>query len=208
MGLARWDIIQALVGVTGATRYLEVGVQGGECFQRVLCPVRVGVDPDATSRATVHLPSDEYFARLGADERFGVVFVDGLHHREQVCRDVLNAYRHLEPGGAIVVHDCDPPTEQSGRREICGGIWCGDVWQGWLDARQQLASLGESAPWTGTVATDLGCGLVLPWLPPQPVPTLPAAERTWARFQATRDEWLGLVSPEAFLEMVRVERAR
>lgn len=203
MGLARWDVVNALVSATGAERYLEIGVQGGECFRRISCREKVGVDPDGSSAATVHCTSDHFFAGLAPTERFGVVFVDGLHHREQVCRDVLNAYLHLAPGGAIVVHDCDPPTEMSGRREQCGGVWCGDVWQGWLDARQALAHRA----YTCTVATDLGCGLVLP-LPPGPVPQPAESERTWEHFVATRNQWLGVVLPDDFQALVEACLAR
>lgn len=190
MGIARWDIIQAAIAATGARRYLEIGVQGGQCFGRIQCEDKVGVDPDRSSAATVHLPSDAYFAQLAPDVRFGVIFVDGLHHREQVCRDILNAYRHLEPFGVIVVHDCDPPTKQSGERAMCHGVWCGDVWQGWLDARLALRET-----YTCTVDTDLGCGVVMAGV--APIPVLDCAEdaRTWEAFQANRADWLGIVSP-------------
>jgi len=185
----RYDIINRLVQRTGAKRYLEIGVQGGECFNRIRCDEKVSVDPNVA--ATYVMTSDTYFARVaGGIAPFDVVFVDGLHHREQVLRDILNAVRFLNPTGAVVVHDCDPPSELAGQREACGGIWCGDVWQGWLDARLHLQC------WTGVVDTDLGCGLILPWKRPQPVPHIAEEERTWAKFQATRAEWLGLVGVE------------
>lgn len=190
MGMARWDIIQAAIVATGARRYLEIGVQGGECFRRIRCEEKVGVDPDCSSAATVHLPSDTYFAQLAPHEQFDVVFVDGLHHREQVYRDIVNAHQVLRRDGVIVVHDCNPPTQGAGQRVICGGIWCGDVWQGWLDAR--LALRGT---YTCTVDTDLGCGVVLSGVPPAPVPHYAEDQRTWERFVADRPQWLGLLDP-------------
>lgn len=202
MGMARWDIVNALARQLGAMRYLEVGVQGGICFGQVRVAEKVGVDPDRGSAATVHLPSDDYFARLAAEDRFDLVFVDGLHHREQVHRDIVNAWGHLTPGGAIVVHDCDPPTEAAGSRAMVGGIWCGDVWRGWMDARRTLAGRAYLA----VVATDLGCGIVLPLGVAEEVPPPWPSEETdraeWAFFAKRRAAWLNSITPEEFLALV------
>ena len=132
--MIRWDVINAVAAQIGASDYLEVGVQAGECFRRVQVERKVGVDPDPTSAATVHMSSDEYFAAQAAlprDERpsFDLVFVDGLHLAEQVIRDAENALTLLRPGGVIVGHDCDPPRQVAAGREPCGGVWCGDVWR-------------------------------------------------------------------------------
>ena len=202
MGGARWDLLNALARQLGATRYLEIGVQGGECFRRVQVAVKVGVDP-ARGGATINLSSDAYFAGLSEGELFDLVFVDGLHHREQVHRDILNAWKHLSPGGAILVHDCSPPSERAGSRDQCGGVWCGDVWKGWMDARH---SLGEVA-FLGVVETDLGCGLILPLqdgVPPEPPPW--SREETdragWSFFQKNRAGWLRSIPLASFYEMV------
>lgn len=191
----RYDIINLLIQRTNAKRYLEIGVQGGECFNQIRCAEKVSVDPN--SPATYPLTSNAFFARH-SDQRFDVVFVDGLHHREQVYQDILNSLAVLNPTGAVIVHDCDPPNEQAGRREACGGVWCGDVWQGWMDARIHL----EKQCWTGVIDTDLGCGLILPWKRPQPVPHIAEGERTWAKFRSMRAEWLGLVGVEQFEEVL------
>lgn len=206
MALNRIMIINRLIRHLIAKSYLEIGVQQGECFRRVLCADKTGVDPDKTSAATIHLPSDRFFALFPQLElpAFDVVFVDGLHHRDQVFRDIMNARKVMAPGGAIVVHDCDPPTQQAGTREMCNGVWCGDVWQGWLDTRMALAKeFGALGPWTGTVDADLGCGLVIPWMRPEPIPeNLPEGDRAWGEFQTNRKLWLNLITPQGFLDTV------
>ena len=208
MGFARWDLLNILARQIGAVRYLEIGVQSGNCFSRIECPEKIGVDP-AGGCATVKATSDAYFSKLSDDYTFVLVFVDGLHLREQVCRDIVNAWEHLTPGGAILVHDCDPPTEQSGRRDMCGGIWCGDVWRGWMDARHQLGA----AAWMGVVETDLGCGLVLPGGAVRASPVPWSKEETdlagWEFFTTHRREWLNLVSVDDFRGLVsRLGRIR
>ena len=182
----------------GARTYLEIGVQRGDAFSSVEIETKVGVDPDPSSAATIHLPSDAYFAQLDAEkspDRFDVVFVDGLHHREQVVRDVLNSIRYLSDGGAIVVHDCNPPTERSGGRAMCPGVWCGDVWKGWIDLRRILKREAF------VVDTDLGCGVILEG---DPTPPLDPFDPSWEAFDQNRTEWLRL-RPTVYAE-ARIDR--
>jgi hypothetical protein len=70
---------------------------------------------------------------------FDLVFVDGLHLREQVVRDVENAARWLNPGGCIVLHDCLPTRREQQLRTQPGGgrPWTGDVWKAVVDLRQR-----------------------------------------------------------------------
>jgi SAM-dependent methyltransferase len=191
----RWHLLNRIAARLGARSYLEIGVQRGDTFSRIEVERRVGVDPDPSSAATIHEPSDSYFARLdlaraelgSAAPTFDLAFIDGLHHREQVVRDVEGAIRHLSPGGVVVVHDCNPPTEKAGGRAICSGVWCGDVWRGWIDLRR---SLNREA---FVVDTDLGCGVILPG---DPLPPLGEESPSWTSFAADRAGWLRLVSVE------------
>jgi hypothetical protein len=72
-----------------AKSYLEIGVSGGENFQKIRCENKVGVDPEPTSPATIFLPSDDFFKQN--KETFDVIFIDGLHHSDQVLRDINNS---------------------------------------------------------------------------------------------------------------------
>ena len=192
----RWDLINRIADRIGARSYLEIGVQAGHAFERVEVDRRVGVDPDPRSAATIHTTSDAYFASLDESdsaERFDLVFVDGLHHRDQVARDVRNSLRYLSAGGAIVVHDCDPPSERAGGRAMCSGVWCGDVWKGWIDLRRTLDREAF------VVDTDLGCGVILAG---EPTPPSCAHDPEWAEFAADRSGWLRLVSVEEAVERI------
>ena len=194
--MVRWDLLNRIAAQIEARWYLEIGVQAGHTFSRVSVENKVGVDPDRRSAATVHAGSDDYFDRLESersDVRFDLVFVDGLHHRDQVVRDVFNAQRFLTPGGVIVLHDCDPPSERAGGREMCSGVWCGDVWRGWIDLRRTLSRE------MFVVDTDLGCGVILEGSP-DPLPG--AVDPEWADFAADRAGWLNLVPVEAAIERI------
>lgn len=191
----RYDIINVLIQRTNAKRYLEIGVSTGECFNKIRCDEKISVDPNVA--ATHKMTSNIFFEQYQGDP-FDIIFIDAEHRREQVLLDILNALCIVNPTGAVVVHDCDPPSEEAGGRESCGGLWCGDVWQAWLDARLHFSS----SCWTGVVDADLGCGVILPWKRPRPVPRVPELERTWQRFQSMRTEWLGLVRVEEFMAML------
>lgn len=189
----RISILNALALRLGAQRYLEIGVCGGHSLRSVDVPFKVGVDPDPQSAATVKLTSDDYFARLPGEEQFDLIFIDGLHLREQVLKDVRNAERYLAPGGAIVLHDCLPPSLEAGSRLVCSGAWCGDVWRAWLELRSQITDR-----YMAVVDCDFGVGLILE--APPIAEKLPAelAEANWETFQIQKAGWLPLISCSDF----------
>lgn len=204
--MTRLDVLNRLASALRAQRYLEIGVQGGQVFRLVNVPHKVGVDPDPTSAATVKVTSDAYFAGLDPSVTFDLIFVDGLHLREQVARDATNALQHLSERGVVVFHDCDPPDERAGRRELCSGFWCGDTWRAWLNIRAALPGR------TFTIDADLGLGVLVPPSSVMPdAPAFPSArlgqtvgeDISWAEFCAQRAALLGLVQPDAFRAWVR-----
>lgn len=187
--MQRYELINLIARQIRARSYLEIGVQRGVCFSQIEVPYKVGVDPDPTSAATVKMTSDMFF--LSNQERFDLVFIDGLHLNEQVRMDILNTTSVLNPGGVVVIHDCDPPNERAGGREMCGGVWCGDVWWEWSRFRQ------DSTGMSFTVDTDLGCGVIYPRRESMVPLAFPGkAPVDWQDFQAHRAEWLGLVTVE------------
>lgn len=207
----RWEVVQSLVDAVGATDYLEVGVQSANCFARVTVENKTGVDPDewAHGEATrwcnsrprhqgLHLvqsTSDDYFR--DHESEFDVIFIDGLHERGQWKTDVENAISRLRIGGAIVCHDCLPPTEKSQVIPLSptnASEWVGDVWKGWMDLRQILPCLMM------VVDTDYGVGVIIP---DEAAPTITVNERIeYRNLVANKAEWLNLVSVGGFTEWV------
>jgi hypothetical protein len=129
------------------TAYLEIGVDYGFTLENILATERVGVDPNAgidqrrLPAGLVFVPttSDAFFADLDVGLAYDVIFLDGLHTCEQTYRDLVNALRHLKPGGAILIDDTVPsdavsaiPDLEASRRRrrelgMTGGQWHGDV---------------------------------------------------------------------------------
>jgi len=141
--------INALLEVTGADRYLEIGVEYGHTFEAVRCRVRIGVDPNPRFRleaappgVVIHpITSDLYFQESPPTRDLNGAFVDGLHEFRQTYRDLIAVIQRLRPGGFVLVDDVFPPDEISGipseqqfrraaeRQGNHSGAWMGDVWR-------------------------------------------------------------------------------
>lgn len=196
--LFRWNVINALLATTKQKRFLEIGIQRGVCGSKVHAGFKVGVDPAPHPSARRHYnavhrqESDAFFAQLPAEARFDVVLVDGLHHGDQVLRDVDNALLHLAEDGAIVMHDCNPLTELAQRVPRETGVWNGDCWKAMVELRRRP---GLDA---FTIDSDHGIGIVR--RAPNPSPLEAPGELTYPDLEEDRAKLLGLVSPVRWQE--------
>jgi hypothetical protein len=129
----RTDLLNFLAEKYNLQRYLEIGVQVPELnFDKVICKQKVGVDPDPLARATWQMTSDEFFhGRFYEGIVPDLVFIDGLHTKEQVKKDFENALKILSPNGFILIHDCNPEKEEHTivPRTSARGHWNGDVYK-------------------------------------------------------------------------------
>jgi hypothetical protein len=187
----RWDIINYLVDTNNYTDYLEIGVQDYySCCDKIKAPNKTAVDPNPRNKCDYVMTSDEFFSTIGSDVMYDIIFVDGLHHREQVYRDIINSLCHLKENGTIVVHDCLPESELMQQREDSGGPWMGDVWKTIVDLKSTRDYLEIY-----TVDHDCGCGIVRKGK--QDIIQV-NEELSWASFQKNRDYWMGIISLEEF----------
>lgn len=130
----RSELINQLIRKRGYRSYLEIGTFNGLNLKSVECPLKVGVDPDRKSKATLHMTSDAYFLSHPTWQ-FDIVFVDGLHHADQVQRDVENSLAVLKPGGAILCHDMLPSSEALQIVPRRHAAWTGDCWKAFVALR-------------------------------------------------------------------------
>lgn len=120
---------------------------------------KTGVDPNTSTRATIYKTSDDFFKEN--KEIFDIIFIDGLHLKEQVYKDIKNSLKFISKNGVILLHDCNPWSERVQDRtigEFCGGMvneaWTGDVWKSWIKYRK------ESEYLTFTFNFDCGIGCI------------------------------------------------
>ena len=193
--MTRWDACNERLARFNPSRFLEIGVKSGRGSWKIKADWKLGVDPAPLPRERTHryteiyrLTSDEFFADQKGYLNLSVVLVDGLHHADQIERDILNSISHLNPLGTVVVHDCNPPDEGSQivpRQQV---HWNGDGWKVITMLRATRSDLRVY-----TIDADEGLGIVEWSRCERLIP--PPGELTWDGLVLHRTEWLGLVKP-------------
>jgi hypothetical protein len=151
--VSRNRAVQGLLNLFADPSYLEIGVNEGATFTKVKASRKVAVDPvflfdvreagAADPASEFHeITSDDYFGRVvDPDERFDVIYLDGLHTFEQTLRDFTNAVHHLSPKGVILIDDVCPVSYLASLPdrdnyftvrnflEVTDKSWMGDVYR-------------------------------------------------------------------------------
>ena len=146
-------IINYLAKKINAKKYLEIGIDQRATFDNIDIPFKVGVDPYVDSPGTVQQTSDDFF--IANNEKFDLIFIDGLHHVDQVYRDIINSLGCLNPDGIIVCHDMLPTSEDMQITPFRGGMWTGDCWKAFVNLRQTREDLEMF-----TIDVDMGLGVI------------------------------------------------
>lgn len=151
--MTRTHILNYLADRRGLRRYLEVGVQNTRNnFRRIICPIKIGVDPAVDDVNIWQMTSDEFFANN--KDQFDLIFIDGLHEYDQVRKDLINALSVLSSNGLIMLHDTLPQDEITTLVPRQTKIWHGDVYRLVLD----MAGMADVKYLT--IDTDCGCTIV------------------------------------------------
>ena len=185
----RHQIINYLIKNNDYSRYLEIGVQKGHSFKKVICDHKDGVDPKPKSKKVsidYIMTSDDFFNTIPSSQKYDIVFIDGLHEKDQVLADVRNSLDHLIDGGTIVLHDCNPESERMARLDRNG-----TVWEAVVELRKDV-NLNVKV-----VDDDFGVGIVT--IGSQEVLDIPEdVEVTYDFLDSDRNNILNLISVEDF----------
>lgn len=189
----RTTIINSLIKKIQGKKYLEIGISNGDNFGKIKCDYKIGVDPEITSPATLHLTSDQFFEIN--QETFDVIFIDGLHHADQVEKDIINALACLSPEGYIVCHDMNPLEKSHQIIPFTGGIWNGNCWEALVKLRSTRTDLDIKV-----VDVDHGCGIIQK--ASQQKLLVNNMLITYENFDKNRKEWLNLISTDEFQKYI------
>jgi hypothetical protein len=197
----RWDIINYLVQQNSYKRYLEIGVQDytSNC-EKINIEYKYAVDPAPKNKCDFIGTSDQYFESLDKDIMFDIIFIDGLHHSDQVIKDVENSLAHLSEGGTIVVHDCLPETYFNQVRVDHGGEWTGDVWKAIVYLKGRREDLNIKV-----VDYDWGCGIIQRGSQ-KLIEELDLVDIKWELFEKRRNEILSVITVSEFEKLYRNEK--
>lgn len=189
--LSYTNIINILIEKNNYLKYLEIGCDTDRNFNKIIIGSKIGVDPQ--KGGTVRMTSDDFFKNN--KEFFDIVFIDGLHHADQVYRDVINSLAFLNHNGIIVVHDCNPlnHSTQNVPRQRRQKKWNGDVWKAWLKLRSDRQDLEMFV-----VNIRNGCGIIRKGKQK----LLDKWDIEYAEFEKNKKELLNLVSVDEFMQYI------
>lgn len=191
----RTDLLNHLATKYNLKSYLEIGVQDPkQNFDKIVCEDKWSVDPDPKANASFIMTSDQFFTLyfIAPLSKYDLIFIDGLHHAEQVKKDFENALRVLSPNGFIVLHDCNPLKEEHTivPRPTPTGHWNGDVYK-------FAVQIGNDERYV-TVDIDNGCGV---WHSNKTPFLIDYGDREWADFDSGRKYYLNLISWDEFVAL-------
>lgn len=186
----RLVIINSLISKNGYKSYLEIGCQKNKTFDKVDCENKTGVDP--ISGGTHRMSSDDFFESImnDAEISFDIIFIDGLHHKEQVLKDIKNSLEFLSPKGTIIVHDCLPTSFEMQKVPRETKAWTGDVWKAIVELKKKKSTIKVSV-----VDVDMGCGIIQFGKQEKLTNT---GKIDWDGFEKNKKKWLNLISWEEF----------
>lgn len=157
--MQRFDIINSFIQKYGYSHYLEIGVSNGDTFRNIKIQHKESVDPAMgrynTANPTYKMTSDEFFEKY-PEKKYDIIFIDGLHHSEQVDKDISNSLNILNENGVIILHDCNPTSEEEQLVPRETTRWLGDVWKSFVSFK----SLNKLNYECFVVDTDCGCGII------------------------------------------------
>lgn len=125
------QVINYVISKYNLQSYLELGTHRPEAnFNLIRCRYKISVDPSTVfGQPSFVGTSDEFFEQN--KQTFDCIFIDGLHHADQVQKDFANSLNCLNEGGIILIHDTNPQDEKYTPvpRNGLKGRWNGDVWK-------------------------------------------------------------------------------
>lgn len=196
--MKRTDILNTLIQKYGYSSYLEVGTQDpASNFDKIIIEHKVSVDPFPRGEVTFVGTSDAYFESITDDVKYDIIFIDGLHHNDQVLKDIENSLTHLSDNGTIVCHDCLPTTEDMQARDDHGREWTGDVWKAIAELRVETIDLDIKV-----VDTDYGCGIIRRGtnIPYRTISNY----KTYSYYNSQKHQMLNIISPEQFTKWINI----
>jgi len=199
----RTEIINLLFEKYNFQTYLEIGVERPEeNFDKINSLIKESVDPNPIGNCTYITTSDNFFYNRVGNNKYDVIFVDGMHTAEQSYKDVYNAIKCLNEGGFIIMHDCNPPTEYHARSYEeylkTKGQWNGDVYKAVVLIKHELKD------WSCFVVDeDWGCTIITKRnILENKMLDYNIYNLNWEDFDKNRKELLQLVSFEEYKEII------
>jgi len=190
--VAEWDkadIVHFLSDLHGYRSYLELCTPTtGALYHKIeraklrtchrlmyRCPPGFDDGMDVNFRSP-HIGTKDLVETIHASGlRYDIVLLHSFHLYDRSYRELKDAWSVITDRGAIVVHDCLPPSEDLISPEFVPGSWCGVGFLAFIDFVQNTQDLAYA-----TVDTDYGCGIIRKGAPAQSSPETDDLKARWA----------------------------
>lgn len=207
----RTEIINSLIKKHNYKSYLEIGLDDpNNNYNYIQCDNKECVDPFfeedhkngfdvqvndfeniIKNILTYRMTSDDFFKQN--TKKYDIIFIDGLHTKEQVGKDIINSLKVLNPGGKIVCHDCLPINEASQIVPRKQAYWFGDVWR-------TIAELSKQNINFCTVDCDCGCCVINYFENAETLEYISSWDKVWNDFKIDRS-FMNIISPSNFRKL-------
>ena len=190
--ISKTDIINSLIIKNSYQSYLEIGLDRANNFRAIDIAHKESVDPAEGqykhAKPSHRMTSDAFFAQSESSEKWDIIFIDGLHHADQVYRDIQNALMHLKAGGSVVCHDLSPTSYEMQLVPRQTSTWTGDCWKAWVQTRSERSDLNMIA-----FDTDHGVGVITMSEGQGNQLDCKGLEIEYEPFSKNKTEWLNLI---------------
>ena len=192
---SRSEIINKLILEKKFSSFLEIGCDTNANFSNISITKKVGVDPN--SGGTHKMTSDDYFR--SNNDKFDLIFIDGLHVSSQVDRDIENSLKFLNKGGVILLHDCLPKKIWHQIVPMVYPKWNGDVWKSIVKSRT------KNHINTYTIIADHGIGVILKEKNKKilKLTSNQLSNLKYKDYFMNHKEFMNLISVEQFFELIK-----
>lgn len=118
------EIIEFFVNRFNYQSYLELGVRDSDnTFNHIKCNFKEGVDINPGCSPTHCMTTDDFFATVGNEKTWDIIFIDASHERDQVLRDFKNSLTRLNKNGTIIMDDINPDEPFLLSPTYCDNAW-------------------------------------------------------------------------------------
>ncbi len=111
------ELVNSYISKYGFQNYLEIGVNEGETFEKIIAPLKHAVDIQFKYNFDEKKNENNHYFQMSSDEYFHVaehiiqndiVYLDGLHTFEQTLKDLLNVCANSREKALIIIDDVHP----------------------------------------------------------------------------------------------------
>jgi len=189
----RREFVQNIIDFVHAKSYLEIGICTRYTFDNIVASYKISVDSNPGYNPTYAVTSDNFFKVN--KETFDVIFIDALHEREQVIRDINNSIQCLNPNGVIVTHDTLPLEKCQIDSSLC---W--SAWEAFAHLRKTNSNI-----YMASVIIDgepVGVGVICHGYQEIFKADLPY---TYENYELYRKEWMNVISEDELLLQLKMQ---